>query len=137
MNPYQVYREQQTIGWSRIDLLLALYDGAIERLEQTRQALARADRTAAAPLLVRSQRIVLELAASLDFKYGEVSKNLHRLYLFVMGAMSGTKPDIEAALAVLRVLREGLEGIRPEAIQLERSGAIPPADEPYGLRATG
>ncbi|MBI3464983.1 MAG: flagellar protein FliS [Planctomycetes bacterium] len=132
-----MYREQQTIGWSRIDLLLALYDGVIDRLEQARHALARGDRTAAVPLLVRSQRIVLELVAGLDFRYRELSQNLHRLYLFVSHAISGNNPNIDAALRVLNTLREGLEGIRREAIQLERSGTIPPIGEAAGLRATG
>ena len=137
MNPCQVYREQQTVGWSRIDLLLALYDGAMDRLERARHALASGDRTTAAPLLVRSQRIVVELIACLDFRYREVSQNLHRLYLFVLHAIGANNPDIDAALRVLNTLREGLQGIRCEAIQSERSGTIPTVGEAARLRATG
>ena len=54
-----------------------------------------------------------------------------------MRAITGTHPDIEPALQVLRTLRDGLHGIRSEAVQLERSGAIPAIGDTATLRATG
>jgi flagellin-specific chaperone FliS len=119
-------------------MLLALYDGAIERIGQARASIGRGDLGAATPLLVRSQRIVAELLAGLDFRYGELPRHLQRLYEFVLHSISlGKTTHLDAALRVLRTLREGLAGIRDEGALLERSGEIPPFQESHILRATG
>lgn len=136
MNARDAYKQQQAAGWTRIDMLLALYDGAIARIEQARQALDRGDPSAVG-LLLRSQRIVAELLASLDLQHGQVPRDLQRLYAFVLSCISrGTTQDADAALEVLRTLREGLATIRSEAVRLERSGAIPPVDSIRALQAT-
>jgi flagellar secretion chaperone FliS len=138
MNPYQIYQHQKATGWTRIDMLLALYDGAIERLEQAQEALARDDEAAASPLLLRAERIVLELLAGLDLTYGEVPRNLQRLYVHVIRSISsGTARQRAGALEVLRTLREALWEIRPEALALERSGAIPAINSSQSLQAIG
>lgn len=138
MNPHETYQQHRAFAWTRIDMLLALYDGAIERLGQARAAAVRGDVRAATPLLVRSLRIVAELLACLDFRYGELPRNLQRLYEFVLHSISlGTTTHLDAAIRVLSTLREGLAGIRAEGVQLERSGEIPPFQEFHVLRATG
>lgn len=135
-NPYETYQRQRTVGWTRIDLLLALYDGAIERLEQAGDALARKDDSAAAPLLLRAQRIVVELIAGLDLRYGEIPRNLQQLYAFVLHAIAvRSERQIGDALIVMRTLRDGLVEIRSEALSLERSGAVAPTDLQHALQA--
>src|SRR5262245_331528 len=109
MNPYQSYQHQKAFGWTRIEMLLALYDGAITRLEQACEAVARRDAQAATPLRLRAQRIVAELIAGLDLSYGDVPQNLHRLYAFVLRCIDGgTVKQLSGAVAVLQTLREGL-----------------------------
>ena len=39
MTPYETYQRRMASGWTRIDMLLALYDGAILRLEQAHATL--------------------------------------------------------------------------------------------------
>lgn len=126
MNPYAVYQQQKASGWTRIDLLLAMYDGAIGRLERAAEALRRNDAETAQPLVDRAQLIVGELVNCLDLSYGEVPVNTLRLYEFVLHLLGqGGVDQIEAALKVLRNLREGFQGIRDQAVDLERSGQIP------------
>ena len=137
MNPLTAYQQRQALGLTRIDLLLALADGAIDRLDQAAAAFARDDHAAATPLLLRSQRIVAELAAGLDFRYGELPRNLSALYSFVLRAIArGNLANVNAALRVLRPLRDGFTGIRAEAIQLERTGAIPARELVHSVVAT-
>ena len=50
MNPLHAYQERQTLGLTRIDMLLALIDGAIERLENAVAALARKEHATATVL---------------------------------------------------------------------------------------
>lgn len=117
-------------------MLLALYEGAIARLEESRGLLVGGNMVAAAPSLVRAQRIVAELLSGVDLSHGEVPRNFQRLYAFVLQAIaSGEVRQIEGALEVLRTLQEGLLEIRNEATQLERSGAIPPIDTGRTLQA--
>ena len=127
MSAINAYQEQKAFALTRIDMLLALYDGTIERLEDARLALERRDSQTATPLLLRSQRIVTELIAGLDLDYGELPRNFQRLYAFVLRAIGVGRPEeLAAALRVLRLLREGLLVVRPEAAELERRGIIPP-----------
>ena len=44
MNPYLAYKNSQNPAWTRIEMLLALYDGAIERLETAVAALRKTTR---------------------------------------------------------------------------------------------
>jgi flagellar protein FliS len=137
MNPFHAYKQQELAGWTRIDLLLALFDGAIERLDKAIPLLRQRDRKNAAPLLARASLIVNGLASGLDKDLGEVPENLLRLYEFVTHAIRTQRFDhLEAATRVLRTLREGFQGIRQEALQMERSGAIPPANSSLMLGAT-
>ena len=92
-------------------------------------ALRLNDAAKAAPLLERSMAIVAELAAGLDFRHGELPFNLLRLYEYAVHCIaSRTVGKVEDALGVLRQLREGMLGIRDEAVRLEREGVIPPAN---------
>ncbi len=116
MNPYSTYMQQQTVGWTRIDLLLALFDGAIERLLKAREELERGDALAATSLLARAQLIVAELAAGIDLRHGELPRNLLRLYTFAAQRIQlGKTENIDEALHILNILREGMQGIREEA----------------------
>ncbi len=126
MDPRTAYREQYSPGWTRVDMLLALYDGAIARLEEAEAALWRGDRKAALPLLNRAQLIVCELAAGVDLNYPLAGNFLH-LFGFAGRAISATTAEhVGEALRVLRTLREGFAKVRDEAARLEREGRIPP-----------
>ncbi len=139
MIPYHAYRRQQEVTGTRIDLLLSLYDGAIERLETARDLLRQGNAAAAQPLLVRVQMIVLGLAAGVNLEVGDPSSPaLLQLYEFSIHALgSGKVEDVEAVLRCLDTVREGFRAIRDEAVRLERSGAIPPLTAARLVEAVG
>lgn len=128
MNPYQKYRRQEeTTGWTRMDLLLALYDKALERLDRAEAALRSGDEPTAITQMAKTQLIVTELAAGVRVEVNpEVNTNMLRLYEHVVTELS--KPQlkgIENARKILRTLREGFEGVRAEANEMERTGKVP------------
>ena len=137
MNPYAAaYQQQAGTGWTRIDLLLALFDGTVAVIAKALAALERGDPEAARPVLARAQILVLGLASGLTLGAGEIANNLGRLYEFVLhGLGQGSAEPVSAALKVLRTVREGFEGTRQEARDLERRGAIPPVDATSGIQA--
>lgn len=129
MNPYAKYVQPSSPCWTRVDMLLALFDGAIERGEQVVAALERQDRQTAQPLLNKLRMIVCGLASGVVADGDPVTTNILRLYEYVLHALEqGGIEDVRGALTVLRTLREGFQQVRPEAVALERGGVIPPLD---------
>jgi flagellin-specific chaperone FliS len=131
MNPYSAYRKNEpSTGWTRIDLLLALYDGAIERIEKAEAMIQRGDRAGASPLAAKAQLIVTELAAGVRTEVNpDTATNTLRLYEFVVHQLKDLKPEgLLSARRVLKTLREGFEAIRIEASDMERNGHFPAAE---------
>ena len=139
MIPSNAYRKQQNTGWTRIDLVLALFDGAIERLDRALEALKAGDSATAWPLQGRVQTIVMQLMAGINLDVGDPNSiNLMRLYEFCTHHLSQQDiPKLESVRRVLDTLREGFRAIRDEAVNLERTGAIPPADSIRLLATVG
>ena len=138
MNPLRAYTQHQTrTHSSRIDLLLALYDGAIERLEKAIFTLRNGDQTAALPLLLRAQAMVMEMSAGINLDAEDPSSiNLMRLYEFFAHAIAKREvATLESVVKSMATLREGFRAIRAEALQLEHGGAIPSVDGPRHVLA--
>ncbi len=136
MNPYNKYQEQTSPSWTRIDMLLALYDGAVDRCEQALSALAGGDTVAAKARLVKARLIVMGLASGVVADGDPVTTDILRLFEFCLHQLEkGGEADMRSALNVLRILREGFQKIRPEAVELERRGAIPPINTQTTLQA--
>jgi flagellar secretion chaperone FliS len=132
MTGYRAYKPTEpTAGFTRIDLLLALYDKALERMDTAADALDRNDPATAIPQLSKTQLIVNELAAGVRVEVNpESNTNLLRLYEFVSHELAkATVPAIRGAQKLLRTLREGFEAVRAEANELERSGQLAKADQ--------
>lgn len=126
MNPLQIYQQQQACNATRIEMLLGLYDKAIQNLTLAHQALKRGNLSAATPLVLQAQMIVYALANGVDLQYGEISQNMLRLYEFVLHRLgSGESQNIGDALHVLTILREGFREIEPKAKAMELSGKLP------------
>ena len=138
LNAYQKYRKDEPTGWTRIDLLLALYDKALERLDRAEAALRAGDPETALPQLAKTQLIVTELAAGVRVDVNpEANTNMLRLYEYAAHELARATPEaIDNARKVLRTLREGFEAVRAEANELERTGRLPSADQIQMVHAT-
>jgi flagellin-specific chaperone FliS len=131
MNTAHAYRQDrhEPCAWYRIDLLLAAYDGTIDRIEQAQSLLKDGDRQAAWPLIVRAQRIILELYGGLNLRYGVIPENMQKLYLYTLYCLSfGDREHLDSAESILRRIREGLRDVRDEAVELEVRGELHPVD---------
>jgi flagellin-specific chaperone FliS len=129
MNPHSAYREQRRQHLTRIDLILKVHEEAIQRLERASAALEQGALDKARPLLAQAQIIVCSFTGGLTADQGTLSANLLRLFEFVSHSIrTHDREQIAAGLQVLRTLQEAFQTIRPEALQLERSGTIPPLD---------
>jgi flagellin-specific chaperone FliS len=123
---YEAYKNQSSQCLPRVELLLMLFDGTMLKLEEVRQALLRKDEAAARPLLLKAQMLIGGLAAGVIPDSDEAADNCLRLYQFALNRLGlGTLAAVEDVLRVLRPLHEGFQGIRDEAVKLERAGKIP------------
>lgn len=132
MTGYRAYQAAEpTAGFTRIEMLLALYDKALERLDTALAALDHGDATTAVSQMAKTQLIVSELATGVRVEVNpEANTNMLRLYEFVAHEL--TQPDavhIGNARKVLATLRTGFEAVRAEANELERSGQLAKADQ--------
>lgn len=138
MNAYQSYqRAEPSAGWTRIDMLLALYDGALERLGRAETALKANDRYTAVTALTRTQLILSELAAGVRMENNEtVGPNILRLYEFASNELRTPRIEgIANARKVLNTLREGFESVRVDAVEMERSGQLRKAENLHMVHA--
>ncbi len=137
MNPFQAYQQPTASGTTRIDIILGLYNVALDRLERAQSALSENDAVQAKQLLADAQLSISGLGGGLDLSQGEMPLNLLRLYEFVAECIEvGSSEMLNGALKVLRILKEGFEEIRPEAVELERNGTVPSVDCVRLLHAT-
>lgn len=138
MNAYRAYaRSEQASGWTRIELLLAVYDKILGRLNKAEESIHAGAEMQAIYHLNKAQLGVSVLAGGVRAGHGnELGINMLRLYDFVVRQLA--KPSLEgiaAARKVLLNLRKGFEAIRPEANALERSGKIPSGDKLHVMNA--
>ena len=78
------YLSMQILSAKPEKLILMLYDGAIRFIQQGIKAVEENDIELANKNLLRSQNIMVELMASLNFeKGGELAANLFRIYEFM------------------------------------------------------
>ena len=118
---------QPAVQWTRIEMLLAAFDGTISRLETAHSLIEQGELVEAQPYLFTSQRLVLALYEGIDVRYGEIPANMQKLYLFVLGCIGvGEKLDLPAAIKVLKIIQGGLLDIKDTANAMERRGQIPP-----------
>lgn len=137
MNPHLIYQRQQDLGWTRADMLLALYEGAIQRCEHALEAAQAGQVAQAERILPQARLIVLGLSSGVSPSQPEMSANLQRLFEFVLYSLHGVSVDrIEGAVRVLRTLRDGFDEVRSEAVRLERMGEIPSFARVVSLTAT-
>ncbi|HYV38335.1 MAG TPA: flagellar protein FliS [Gemmataceae bacterium] len=129
MNPYKQYQSGPGQSPLRIDVILSLYEEAIERVQKTLVAAQRGDNAAVQKLLPPIHLIISALASAVEGHAGDLSMNLLRLFDFVVHCLKTPDPmHLEPALDVLRTLHEAFLAIRQEAVRLERSGEIVPLD---------
>jgi flagellar biosynthetic protein FliS len=137
MLAHHAYRRHREVGTTRIELVLSLYDQAIERLGRAESLLAEdSESLLARTLIAQAQTIVTGMASGIVAK-DELSVNFARLYEFVGHRL--TQPsakNVRDAVKVLGTLREAFESVREAATRLEREGSIPPMDVVPNVQAT-
>lgn len=109
---YSAYRRTQIQTSDPKQIVILLYEGAISRLGQAREAIERGDNQTRTASITRVLEIVHFLSNSLDHERGgEISANLARLYDYVrdivsMGNIETDTAKFDEAASLLATLLE-------------------------------
>lgn len=126
LDVYTQHQAQSSTAWPRVDMVLALYEESIRKLELAAKAMEQGQVETSNLLIGKVQLMIQGLASGVLPDGSELTTNMLRLHEFVLHSLSsGTVTGINDALRVLRPLAEAFQGIREEAIILERLGEIP------------
>ncbi len=94
-----------------IDLVIMLYDGAIEYLNKTSLHISQRDFPKKAESISKAIDIIGELAASLNMEEGkEVARNLQDLYMYMLNAI--TSANIENNIEKINHVVDLLKNLR-------------------------
>ncbi|HJT18917.1 MAG TPA: flagellar export chaperone FliS [Nitrospira sp.] len=111
------YQQTQVLTTSGVQLIVLLYDSAIQSLELAREGMQNNNSQDKARFLGRAVAIVTELSNVLDFeKGGDVAKSLYRLYDYMLAELlranlRNNSRHLEGPLKCLMTLREGWQTI--------------------------
>lgn len=133
MQGYQAYKQSTISNWTRIDMLLAIYDGTLASLDAGIDALNRGDQAAFARHQIKTTRLLILLLDGVNPDGSEVARNVRDLCVYCVEQV--TTPVVEQwvhARDILATLQEGFAGIREEAIQLEANGEFPELTQTTG-----
>lgn len=103
------YQQTQVLTTSGVQLIVLLYDSAIQAIELAGDGIARRHQSDKARFLGRAVGIVGELSSVLDFERGgEISKSLYRLYEYMLSefTQANLHNDISRLNGPLRCLKE-------------------------------
>lgn len=124
MTPHFSYQRSTAASWTRIDLLLTVYDVGIQTANAALTALAADDGDEATRQRLKFYRVLMQILDGLDPSY-ETTQNIQRLALYMFDrATRGTTDDWRTVLKILNTLREGFQAIREEAVEMESRGLV-------------
>ena len=107
------YKQVAVKTANRGQLLIMLYEAAIQNLKKAQDALNRKDLSAKGTAIGKAHDIVNELMNTLDFDVGgQIAIDLERLYYFISEQLmkanaENSKPPIEVAEKILTTLLVG------------------------------
>ncbi|RKY10396.1 MAG: flagellar export chaperone FliS [Planctomycetota bacterium] len=113
MNGIKAYQETAVCTQNRGQLIVTLYDGAINFLKQAIADLEQADYASKGIRIAKANDIILELNTVLDMdKGGQISQNLRSLYNFMHHHLSeaNLKKDATMIQDVIKLLEELRQG---------------------------
>lgn len=128
MNPRSAYLEAKVAAASPAQLVVLLYDRALQAIDEGAREMNGGSAPAAHAAVGHAQRIVIELLSALDTKAGDIAGNLQRVYehalaLLADGLAHGRPGRLLQAREMLAEVRRGWAAIAEQ----DALAARPPA----------
>ena len=125
MNPHLKYKSAQSLAWTRIDMLLLIYDQAVTTLNEGARLLENNRASELTPVSLKAMRTLLMIADGLNLNHGELPTQVMRLVVFSLDQIKTQSPEAwRSASDVMSKLREGFQEIQEQARKDEYEGRI-------------
>ncbi len=111
-------------GLTRIEMLIALYDRAIQHCQSFERDIETGNNSGATFHEFKAQKLICGIHAGIDQNGTELVDNLNRILEYCSTKVAERQPA--TAVHSLTILRDAWEQIREESNQLEAAGSIPP-----------
>ncbi len=129
MNPRLRYQTTQTYSWTRIDMLLTIYEHVVASLTEGAVLLEQHKPGELLPVRIRAQKALLAVADGLDLEQGELPTQVLRLVVFALDQVRTDEADRwRSAARVMSTLRDGFAEIQDQMRLAEYDGKIPALD---------
>ncbi|MEO2030300.1 MAG: hypothetical protein ABGZ23_30920 [Fuerstiella sp.] len=126
MNPHLKYRNAKANAWTRIDMLLVIYEAAIEALDRGIAILESQEHSDLLHARTDAQRKILLIAEGLSIDEDPTVAQIMNLCVFVLDQLqSDSVEQWKTSVKLIETLHEGFQEIADDARQLERTGQIP------------
>jgi len=111
---------------SPVELVVMLYDGAIQSLVQANALIQRGDIQAKAQQIIRATNIISELSGVLDLEQGEVAQNLDGIYGYarkqlISANLRNDQRKINEVVHLLKELRSAWQELAQRQNESDRS----------------
>jgi flagellar protein FliS len=130
-NPYQAYTDGTVYSENPLNLVVALYQGALDATRQAESALRAGDIPVRTKAINKALSILTELLLSLDMeKGGEIAQNLKRLYnymqvqLLTAHARQLPEPIVEVTSLLSTLLEGWREAASTQTAVLEQAPSV-------------
>jgi flagellar secretion chaperone FliS len=129
MNPHLKYKTVQSYSWTRVDMLILVYDQAVSALSEGARLLEQNRRAELPAVKLRAMKTLLAIAEGLNLQKGELPIQVLRLVVFALDQVRIESPEAwRSAESVISTLRAGFVEIQDEARKDEYEGRIPALD---------
>jgi len=107
------YTRARVVGGSPVELIIMLYDGAIEFLHKASTAVNMQNLQTKLKYIDKTLAIIQELDKSLNFKAGgAIADNLHNLYFYMMTELviANINNDVDKMMHIIALLKNLRDG---------------------------
>ena len=118
MSAHQAYSGSRRHGWTRIDMLIALYQATLLTMDQVQVQLVSGSVQPATQ--VQLQRRLLGILAGLDLSAGDLPMQIAQLVRWALSQLPTPDPQVwRQVIQSFRTICQAYETIRPEAAEQE------------------
>lgn len=118
MGAHQAYAGSRQHGWTRIDMVIALYRATLISMEQLDKQLAEGRALPATQ--IQLQRRLLGIFAGLDLSAGDLPMHIGQLVRWALSQLPTPEPRVwRQVIQSFRTICQAYESIRPEVAEQE------------------
>ncbi|MCR5674552.1 MAG: flagellar export chaperone FliS [Lachnospiraceae bacterium] len=120
-NAYAQYTNTKAATAKPAELTLMLYDGAIKFCNIAEGALENGDNSKANENILKVERIIDYLLATLDMKY-EVAKDFERMYIYINSRL--VEANVKKDLEIVQEINGHLHAIRDTWVEVMKRAGV-------------